>query len=154
VPELDTLWRALKYLPDRTRNLILCFGAPMQNYGCEHQRWHPALAVSGPGLWPYPAAQVHSSGGGDGDGQELSPLTSRLPNLSTTWRTCFASTEGLQHREDKAVERQRNSGDPNRRNVIFPSSTETVCDPNNIARTWHKAAEAAGLRVGDAQYLP
>lgn len=41
------------------------------------------------------------------------------------------------------TDRQRNSGDANPRNLIFPSSTGTLCDPNNAARTWHKAAEAA-----------
>ena len=42
------------------------------------------------------------------------------------------------------TDRQRNSGDANPRNLMFPSSTGTLCDPNNAARTWHKAAEAAG----------
>lgn len=28
--------------------------------------------------------------------------------------------------------------------LIFPSSTGTVCDPNNIGRAWHKAVEAIG----------
>ncbi|MCX2748778.1 hypothetical protein OOZ51_13285 [Arthrobacter sp. MI7-26] len=28
--------------------------------------------------------------------------------------------------------------------LVFPSSTGTVCDPNNVGKTWRKAADAIG----------
>jgi integrase len=40
--------------------------------------------------------------------------------------------------------RQNNSGAPNPRDLVFPSSTGTVCDPNNVGKTWRKAADAIG----------
>lgn len=40
--------------------------------------------------------------------------------------------------------RQTTSGIPNPLNLIFPSSTGTVCDPNNVGRTWRKAVAEIG----------
>ncbi|HCN21444.1 MAG TPA: hypothetical protein DIT15_04220 [Arthrobacter bacterium] len=40
--------------------------------------------------------------------------------------------------------RQTSSTTANPLNLIFPSSTGTVCDPNNVGKTWRKAADAIG----------
>ncbi|WP_219816465.1 tyrosine-type recombinase/integrase [Arthrobacter sp. 4R501] len=40
--------------------------------------------------------------------------------------------------------RQNRSGPPNPLELLFPSSTGTVCDPNNVGKTWRKAADAVG----------
>ncbi|GAA1787067.1 hypothetical protein GCM10009712_38100 [Pseudarthrobacter sulfonivorans] len=40
--------------------------------------------------------------------------------------------------------RQENSGAQNPMGLIFPSSTGTVCDQNNVGKTWRKAADAIG----------
>lgn len=42
--------------------------------------------------------------------------------------------------------RQNNSGAPNPMGLVFPSSTGTVCDQNNVGKTWRKAADAIGYR--------
>lgn len=40
--------------------------------------------------------------------------------------------------------RQNNSATPNPLELVFPSSTGTVCDPNNVGKTWRKEADAIG----------
>lgn len=40
--------------------------------------------------------------------------------------------------------RQKESGSANPMNLIFPSSTGTICDPNNIGKIWRKASDAIG----------
>lgn len=44
----------------------------------------------------------------------------------------------------KRLSHQANVAAPNPLNLIFPSSTGTVCDPNNVGKTWRKAADAIG----------
>jgi integrase len=41
-------------------------------------------------------------------------------------------------------ERQVKSGTLNPLGLVFPSSTGTVCDPNNVGKNWRKAADAVG----------
>ncbi|UKA55143.1 site-specific integrase [Arthrobacter sp. FW305-BF8] len=40
--------------------------------------------------------------------------------------------------------RQDSSDTSNPLDLVFPSSTGTVCDPNNVGKTWRKAADAIG----------
>lgn len=40
--------------------------------------------------------------------------------------------------------RQRSNATGNPLDLVFPSSTGTVCDPNNVGKTWRKAADEIG----------
>ncbi|MEV8183625.1 hypothetical protein [Specibacter sp. NPDC078692] len=40
------------------------------------------------------------------------------------------------------LERQERSAFPNLLGLVFLSSTGTICDPNNIGKTWRKASDA------------
>lgn len=44
----------------------------------------------------------------------------------------------------KRQSHQANAAALNPLDLVFPSSTGTVCDPNNVGKTWRKAADAIG----------